>query len=61
MLKPIHDHVFDILKTIPNDGCFDQVKPLQRLMAKGHKDVFSFDLSAATDRLPILLQVQVIS
>jgi hypothetical protein len=30
-------------------------------MAKGLKDVYSFDLSAATDRLPIDLQVQVLS
>nr|QXN75380.1 MAG: RNA-dependent RNA polymerase [Grapevine-associated mitovirus 5] len=61
VLKPIHDHIFEILKSIPNDGCFDQIKPLQRLMLKGHKNVFSFDLSAATDRLPILLQTQVMS
>jgi len=30
-------------------------------MAKGLKDLYSFDLSAATDRLPIDLQVQVLS
>jgi len=30
-------------------------------MAKGLKDLYSFDLSAATDRLPIDLQVQVLT
>jgi hypothetical protein len=61
LLEPIHKHVFDILKQIPNDGCFDQEKPLRRLLAKGHKEVFSYDLSAATDRFPINLQRQVLS
>lgn len=37
------------------------MKPLQRLMDKGHKEFYSFDLSAATDRLPIDLQVDVLS
>lgn len=53
--------MFEVLKSLPTDGCFDQIKPLQRLMARGHNDVYSFDLSAATDRLPINLQVQVLS
>jgi len=30
-------------------------------MAKGLNDLYSFDLSAATDRLPIDLQKQVLS
>jgi hypothetical protein len=30
-------------------------------MAKGHLSVFSFDLSAATDRLPVKFQIQVLS
>lgn len=61
VLRPIHQHTFDILKQIPNDGCFDQGKPLKRLMSKGLKDLWSFDLSAATDRFPIDFQVQVLS
>lgn len=61
MLRPIHQHTFDILKQIPNDGCFDQGRPLKRLMSKGLKDLWSFDLSAATDRFPIDFQVQVLS
>jgi len=43
------------------DGTFDQLKPLRSLTARGLKEFYSFDLSAATDRLPIDLQVQVLS
>lgn len=60
ILEPIHNHVFSILKQIPNDGCFDQAAPLKRLMAKKIKDIYSFDLSSATDRLPIDIQCQVL-
>lgn len=37
------------------------MKPLKALMAKGFKNLYSFDLSAATDRLPIDLQTDVLS
>jgi len=37
------------------------MKPIKVLFDKGHKDLFSFDLSAATDRLPIDVQVQVLA
>jgi hypothetical protein len=57
----MHTHIFEILKRIPNDGCFDQLLPLDRLMKKGHKDIYSFDLSAATDRFPITLQAQLLT
>lgn len=63
LLKPLHDGCFEILKLIPQDGTFDQMQPVERLLAyvraSGAK-VYSFDLSAATDRLPILFQVQVL-
>nr|UPW42193.1 MAG: putative RNA dependent RNA polymerase [Guangxi riverbank mitovirus 3] len=61
VLEPIHKHCFDILKKIPNDGCFDQEAPLRRLQKKNLNECYSFDLSAATDRFPIDLQVQVMS
>jgi hypothetical protein len=53
--------LFDILRNIKQDGTFNQHKPIGLLFDKGLKDMFSFDLSAATDRLPIDLQVQVLS
>lgn len=38
------------------DGTYDQTAPLQRIVKFGYSRYFSFDLSAATDRLPIALQ-----
>jgi hypothetical protein len=61
-LRPLHDSVFSNLSKIPQDGTFDQDGVLDRLMAnkaEGHS-FYSFDLSAATDRLPIDLQVQIL-
>lgn len=34
ILKPIHDHVFDILKNIKEDGAFDQIGPVRRMIAQ---------------------------
>lgn len=60
VLRPLHDFLFGILKVIPQDGTFSQGKPLvalvERCQTENIKHVWSFDLSAATDRLPIGLQ-----
>lgn len=65
VLKPYHDYIFHLLKNIPQDGTFNQTAPLdllrQRLSSRPNKWVASYDLSAATDRLPIQVQVQVFS
>lgn len=53
--------MFDILRKIPQDGTFDQLKPLRVIAEKQLPFYGSYDLSAATDRLPIDLQVQVLS
>lgn len=61
-LKPLHDAIFRYLRTVPQDGTFDQDGALQRLLKtadRKHK-FYSFDLSAATDRLPIDLQAQIL-
>lgn len=64
-LKPLHDLIFKILAKIPQDGTFDQEAPIHRLRKKlrNRKDKFvaSYDLSAATDCLPIQLQKYVLS
>lgn len=67
VLKPLHDYVFRLLKTIPMDGTFNQTKPLDRLVdlwksgeLKG-QTFYSYDLSSATDRLPIKLQSQILA
>jgi len=63
-LRPLHDALFSMLKTIEQDGTFDQWKPIEEwVLPRVRLGVpsFSFDLSAATDRLPIAFQVQVLS
>jgi hypothetical protein len=62
LLKPLHDWIFAILANIPQDGTFDQERPIQKLLAS-HKRAFigSCDMSAATDRLPVLLQSLLLS
>lgn len=52
---------FRILRALPTDGTFDQLAPLDRLASIPHGDRFSFDLSAATDRLPLALQKQILT
>jgi len=66
LLYPIHYVIFNrMLKCIPQDGTFNQYRPIEALLAtlkkKGFKKVYSFDLSAATDRLPIKIQEIVLS
>jgi len=62
VLKPLHEQLFNILRTMPTDGTFDQGAPLDRLLSLyregvlGSHSFHSYDLSAATDRLPIKLQ-----
>jgi hypothetical protein len=61
-LKPLHDSIFSELGLLPEDGTFDQEKPLRKLVATQSNEKFHcFDLSAATDRLPIDLQVQILN
>jgi len=63
--SPIHYRLFDLLESIPQDGTHNQLKPFELLMDKircygQDEQVFSLDLSAATDRLPLSLQKVVI-
>jgi hypothetical protein len=57
-LKPLHNWIFDLLRSIPQDGTFDQLKPVKTLLGKVSNDttIYSYDLSAATDRLPVIIQ-----
>lgn len=57
-LKPLHEWIFSVLREIPQDGTFNQMEPVKRLLKVVSFDqkIYSFDLSAATDRLPVLLQ-----
>jgi len=65
VMKPLHDLLFEMLRGIPQDGTFDQGKPLRALLDRHTKTenpfIASLDLSAATDRLPISLQKLLLS
>lgn len=64
LLRPLHDAIYRLVSSFEQDGTFNQVRPFHELMKlatlKGSK-VNSFDLSSATDRLPIDLQVDILS
>jgi hypothetical protein len=51
-----------ILKRLKTDGTYDQDNQVERILreSKGHK-AFSFDLSSATDRFPVKMQVILLS
>lgn len=63
ILEPLHQGIMNILKQIPTDGTFDQVAPVKRLMATVAPGTrfYSFDLSSATDRLPVQLQRDILN
>jgi len=62
VMKPIHLGLFKVLRHIPNDGTFDQDASVTRCSEKASVagKAFSFDLSAATDRLPVSLTGNII-
>lgn len=59
-LRPMHDQMFKILREVFHitDGTFDQDKQKDRVSrwAKENRRLFCYDLSSATDRLPLDLQ-----
>lgn len=62
MLSPLHTLLSKILRSLPNDGTFNQEASLVRAREKSIKYgcSYGYDLSAATDRLPIFIQVIVL-
>lgn len=60
MLEPVHSMIFEILRGIRQDGTFNQLGPLAGHHDK-YKEAFSLDLTAATDRLPLVIQVEILS
>lgn len=67
VMSPLNDWVFARLRDLPMDGTFDQAKPLSRLVSLYKEGslpgatFYSYDLSSATDRLPISLQSDILS
>lgn len=35
LLSPIHDYIFNLLRSFPGDGTFDQLRPVDRLIKLG--------------------------
>lgn len=62
VMKPLHKALFSVLRAIPNDGTFDQDASVTRCSVKAEQagKAYSFDLSAATDRLPVVLTGNII-
>jgi len=61
-LKPLHNSIFSLLRRIEEDGTHDQLKPFKKLIGNGSSEMFySFDLSAATDRLPLEIQTDILN
>lgn len=50
LLKPYHDWAMTVLRSIPNDGTFNQTAPLRFI--RGGIELTSLDLKSATDRWP---------
>jgi len=58
LLHPLHDYLFGIFKKLPNDGTHDQSRAfdIAQGLAEKYNGSFGFDLSSATDRLPVAVQ-----
>jgi len=62
LLSPLGDFIYDILKGLDYDCTFDQSKGvtfIEEALAKG-KTLYAYDLSNATDRFPLSIQIDVI-
>lgn len=57
VFAPLHEALFALLRVIPNDGTFDQEESIRRSQFKASQAgcAYSYDLTAATDRLPAVL------
>jgi hypothetical protein len=57
-LYPLHKWIFGILEEIPQDGTFNQLMPVVSLLKRvnSRQIIYSYDLSSATDRIPIKIQ-----
>jgi hypothetical protein len=63
ILKPIERLLANFLKSLPNDGVYDQTSSEKRARQKSiiAGRSYGYDLSAATDRLPIELQTEILN
>jgi len=60
LLRPLHRDLFRFLRSLPSDATFNQGDTLTKFVAslkeRGIRKVYSFDLTAATDRIPLNVQ-----
>lgn len=62
VLKGLHDKISNIQRSIPQDGMFDQTKPLDKLLRDYPlAPLYCYDLKSATDRLPAILGATLLS
>lgn len=60
-LKQLHDVLYNTLRKVETDGTYDQIRQADRVQAQSAKGaIWSYDLTAATDRFPIQPQVSVL-
>lgn len=62
VLKPLHDYIFDILRSLESDSTFDQDSSLETFISNNKNSLFwSFDLKSATDMIPKELYVDLLN
>jgi len=59
--RPIQESMFSVLRTIPSDATFDQLKSVQDFMSRPHSYIASYDLKSATDLIPQQLYTKVLA
>lgn len=57
LLAPVHEWSALVLRSVDQDGTFNQTKPLDNLV--GSKNCYSFDLKSATDRWPLVMLFEI--
>lgn len=62
-LKPVHDHLFHLLRNLETDGTHDQEAQAQRVSSATKAGYFceSIDMKSCTDRFPALFQCWALS
>jgi hypothetical protein len=61
VMEPIHRVLFKVLKTWEDvDGTFNQQRAVDTFSSRGYKEIFSFDLSKATDTIPNRLYLPIV-
>jgi hypothetical protein len=60
-MKPIHEHLFALLKGIKTDATFDQTGRVDEYFRMGLSPHWSFDLKSATDLIPLALYKEVLT